>query len=71
MNLMNMFTRMLTQRAMKWGIDKGTRQMSRIGQKKTPPVALTKSQTTQQAKSSREMAKRARQAAKLTRRIGR
>lgn len=59
--LFNMFARMLSRRLMNWGVNKGVGRLSKTGGKLTPG----------QARATREAVKRARQAARLTRRIGR
>lgn len=63
--IITMLTRMVTRRAMNWGINKGIGHLSRSNGK--TPAKLTP----QQAKATRQAVKRARQAARLTRRIGR
>ncbi|WP_134680741.1 hypothetical protein [Paracoccus ravus] len=60
----NMLSRMVTNRLMNWGINKGIRQMNSTGGKQT-------AQQRQREKSARQMVKRARQAARITRRLGR
>jgi len=61
----NMLTRMVTRRLMNWGINKSLRQMnSGTGGKRSP-------QQKSLNKTARETAKRARQAARITRRLGR
>ena len=59
-----MLTRMLTSRAMGWGIRKGLNRMGK-------PGGATSATSAKQARMARETTKRARQAARLTRRIGR
>ena len=62
--LVNMIARMLTRRAVNWSIKKGTRQAARGKGQQTAA-------NRQQAKVTCEATKRARQAARLARRIGR
>ena len=63
-SIINMLTRMVTRRAVNWGINKGIDRMAKSGGK---PAAVS----AKQAKTMRTAVKRARQAAQLTRRIGR
>lgn len=63
-SIINMLTRMVTRRAMNWGINKGIDRIAKSGGKPAPVSA-------KQAKDMRVAVKRARQAARLTRRIGR
>ena len=63
-SIINMLTRMVTRRAMTWGINKGIDRIAKSGGKPAPVSA-------KQAKDMRAAVKRARQAARLTRRIGR
>ena len=60
----NMLSRMITHRLLNWGINKGIRQMNSSGGKQTV-------QQRQREKATRRMVKRARQAARITRRLGR
>jgi hypothetical protein len=62
--IINMLTRMVTRRAMNWGVNKG---IDRIAKSGTKPAHVS----AKQAKDMRTAVKRARQAARLTRRIGR
>lgn len=62
--IFTMLTRMVSRRAMNWGINKGIDRMAKSGGKPTHVSA-------KQAKDMRTAVKRARQAARLTRRIGR
>ena len=61
--------RMLTQRLMNWGMNKGidlaTRRTGGITADGKPSAAATK-----QARATRQAVKRARQAARITRRLG-
>lgn len=63
--IINMLTRMVSRRAVNWGINKDIGHFSKTNGK--TPAKLTP----QQAKATRQAVKRARQAARLTRRIGR
>lgn len=60
--LANMFTRMVAQRAMKWGINKGMSKLSRDKAGTPPPVAG------QKTARNNDLAKRMRTLARLTRR---
>lgn len=64
--LLNMIARMLTRRAVNWGINKGIGRAARTGGKGRASPAERK-----QAQQNRAAVKRARQAARLARRIGR
>lgn len=63
-SIINMLTRMITRRAMAWGINKGIGRIAKSGGK--PGKVSAK-----RARDMRAGVKRARQAARLTRRIGR
>ncbi|WP_254367884.1 hypothetical protein [Paracoccus sp. Z118] len=68
--IFGMLARMVTRRAMNWGVNKGIDRMSRSGKGGVPngqPSAAAK----KQAKDMRQAVKRARQAARITRRFGR
>jgi len=70
MNIIAMLSRMLLQRATRWGIRKGTdaiasRSAGKAAAGKMTPAARA------QAKDMRLAVKRARQAARITRRMGR
>jgi hypothetical protein len=62
--IIHMLTRMVSRRAMNWGINKGIDKIAKSGGKPAPVSA-------KQARDMRTAVKRARQAARLTRRIGR
>lgn len=69
MNIVNTLMRMLSRRAMNWGLRKGTDMIARRGTgtaagKMTPAAR-------KQAQDTRQAVKRARQAARITRRLGR
>ncbi|MDO5613687.1 MAG: hypothetical protein Q4G14_10670 [Paracoccus sp. (in: a-proteobacteria)] len=70
--LINMVMRMFTQRAMNWGMRRATRTARKTdtGKVARKDDGLTPAQRKQQAQA-REATKRARQAARITRRIGR
>lgn len=70
-SLINMFGRMLTRRAMNWGINKGISTISKARGGQAGAQAGKPAATSQQNKALRENAKRARQAARITRKIGR
>ena len=63
-SIINTLTRMVSRRALNWGINKGIDRIAKSGGK--PDKVSAK-----QAKDMRTAVKRARQAARLTRRIGR
>ncbi|MTE00057.1 hypothetical protein GIY56_07145 [Paracoccus sp. YIM 132242] len=63
-SIINTLTRMVSRRAMNWGINKGIDRVAKSGGKPAQVSA-------KQAKDMRMAVKRARQAARLTRRIGR
>ena len=65
MNIIGMLQRLFLRRAVNWGIRKGTDAVA-----SRQPGGGTKASKAQ-AKATRENVKRARQAARLTRRIGR
>ncbi|HRO13797.1 MAG TPA: hypothetical protein PLL33_01905 [Paracoccus sp. (in: a-proteobacteria)] len=67
--ILNMFGRMVTRRLMNWGVNKDIDAATRRagGTVKGKPALSTQ----KQAKAAREAVKRARQAARVTRRIGR
>lgn len=67
--IMNMLTRMIMRRGLNWGINEATRQMSKPGTRHPGGKATPAAQ--QQGRGAREAAKRARQAAQITRRLGR
>lgn len=62
--IISTLTRLVGRRAMAWGLDKG---IGRIAKSGTKPAAVS----ARQAKDIRAGVKRARQAARLTRRSGR
>ena len=68
--IFNMFARMVTRRAVNWGMNKGighvSKRMGGTAAKGQPTSAANK-----QARNMREATKRARQAARITRRMGR
>ncbi len=64
--LINMAMRMLTRRAMNWGMNKGMNTLSRNGR-----GGAEGRRGHGQDKTTREAIKRARQAARITRRLGR
>lgn len=68
--IINMLTRMVMRRGMSWGINKATRQMSKTSAKQPGSKGATPTGH-QQNRAAREAAKRARQAAQITRRLGR
>lgn len=70
MSIMNMLTRMLMQRATRWGIRKGTDALAKRTAGKTAAGKMTPA-AREQAKTMRLATKRARQAAQITRRLGR
>ena len=63
-SIFNMLTRMVTHRAVNWGINKGIDRIAKSGGKPAKVSA-------KQARDMRVAVKRARQAAKLARRMGR
>ncbi|WP_103173466.1 hypothetical protein [Paracoccus sp. SY] len=63
-SIINTLTRMVSRRALNWGINKGIDRIAKSGGK---PAKVS----SKQAKDMRTAVKRARQAARLTRRIGR
>lgn len=70
MNIVNLLSRLFARRAMNWGMRKGTDAFARRGTGaatggKMTPAAL------KQAKDMRQAVKRARMAARVTRRLGR
>lgn len=68
--IFNMLARMVTRRAVNWGMNKGighvSKRMGGTTAKGQPTSAANK-----QARNMREATKRARQAARITRRMGR
>lgn len=68
--IFNMLARMVTRRAVNWGMNKGighvSKRMGGTTAKGKPTAAANK-----QARNMREATKRARQAARITRRMGR
>ena len=62
--IIRMLTRMVSRRALNWGVNKGIGPIAKSGGKPANVSA-------KQAKDMRAAVKRARQAARLTRRIGR
>ena len=68
--LLNQFTRILTNRLMNWGVNKGINTMARRSGGTTPTGKMTP-QARKQEKTTREAVKRAREAARITRRMGR
>ena len=74
-SLINQISRMmmgrLTRIAMNFGIDKGSKQLAKRGK---PTAQMTKTERRQaqnMSKTTRNAVKRARQAARITRRLGR
>lgn len=65
--LINMIVNTVTRRLINLGINKGMDFASRKGKRKDQMTVVDR----KQAKDAREIAKRARQAAKITRRLGR
>ncbi len=65
--IVNMVTRIFIRKGVNWGIKKGTDAVVHRGK---TPAAPTPAQDAQ-ARQARDIAKRARKAAQLTRRIGR
>lgn len=63
-SIFNMLTRMVAHRAVNWGINKGIDRIAKSGGKPAKVSA-------KQARDMRVAVKRARQAAKLARRMGR
>ena len=64
---LNMLTRLVMRRLVNSGISQGLRYARRWGGSKKPPTASADAQT----RDARALEKRARQAAKITRRLGR
>lgn len=67
-SIVNQFGRILTNRLMNWGINKGIDLASRRGSKPDAPMTP---QQRKQAQANRQAVKRARKAAQLVRRMGR
>lgn len=65
--LWNMVLRIFIRKGVNWGINKGMHHISRAGKGKSVDTPANQAQ----AHQARELAKRARKAARLTRRIGR
>lgn len=68
--LINMLTRMFAKKATNWAVRKGTSQFDRSGVADDPGVRPTKAQQDQK-KRANQAAKRAQQALRITRRLGR
>ena len=68
--IFGMFARMVTRRAMNWGMNKGIDYASKRTGGKTAAGKPTPA-SKKQAKNMRQTAKRARQAAQITRRLDR
>ena len=68
--IINMLTRMVMRRGIHWGINKATRQISKTGARQPGSKGATPTGNLQN-RAAREAAKRARQAARITRRLGR
>ena len=73
--IFNMFARMVTRRAVNWGMNKGighvSKRMGGTTAKGKPTAAANKQAANKQARNMRAATKRARQAARITRRMGR
>ncbi|MFN7223690.1 MAG: hypothetical protein ACK4MS_06715 [Paracoccaceae bacterium] len=65
--IVNMVMRIFVRKGVNWGINKGTDVVARRGKS---PTQMTRADHIQ-AGQAREMVKRARKAARITRRIGR
>lgn len=70
MSIMNRLMRMLAHRATNWGLRKGTDLIARRAGGATAAGKMTPA-AKKQARDMRQAAKRARQAARITRRLGR
>lgn len=76
-NIFNQITRFFTNKLMNWGMRRATKALSQPSKGTKPggkPGGTAKAaspQMQQQQKAAREAAKRARQAAQITRRLGR
>lgn len=68
--IFRMVARMLTRRAVNWGVNKGVTRMSRVG-KGTQPGGKPSPVAAKREADMRKAVKRARQAARVTRRLGR
>ena len=68
--LLNQFARIVTNRLMNWGINKGINTAARRSGGTTAGGKMTP-QARKQERTAREAVKRARQAARITRRMGR
>lgn len=68
--ILGQFGRILTNRLMNWGINKGIDRMARRNGGTTPAGKMTP-QAQKQARETREAVKRARKAAQIARRMGR
>ncbi|MDO5621095.1 MAG: hypothetical protein Q4G24_06465 [Paracoccus sp. (in: a-proteobacteria)] len=71
--ILNMLQRMLLRRAMNWGINKGIgmlgKRTAQNGAQTDQPEAPMTPEERKRVQQSRDMAKRARQAARITRRL--
>ncbi|SDD69024.1 hypothetical protein SAMN05421538_102215 [Paracoccus isoporae] len=67
--LINMVLRRLTHRATDYGINKGADYLARRGKKTADMTDLERQQAAKSSKGTRDMVKRARQAARITRRM--
>lgn len=70
MSIVGQFTRLLTNRLMKWGVNKGIDVVARRGGGTTAGGQMSP-QAQKQAKAAREAVKRARKAARIARRMSR
>lgn len=70
MNIMNLLMRLFARRATDWGIRKGTEMIARRGAGAGAAGKMTPA-AKKQAQDMRQAVKRARQAARITRRLGR
>lgn len=68
--IINMLTRMFTNKAANWAIKKGTGHLGKSATSADPAARPSKSQRDQE-KQARQAAKRARQALRITKRLGR